>query len=408
MSSLLFDDLLYRWTVQGGKLYFSGWAGDGYRPFSDAERSHYLSRILSSLLTHDQLYVRTQSLEEFTELVGIPATLYLLQRNILQVIDDGGTMSAFLPNGDDNLLMNFSSSTTLKFDQILKRLEQRYIGHMEHRLLKMLMYQADAAKTEVDGAWLVHLAGEEDMADMQNQRIIEFLDFTQPYTNIIVQPDDMVPLLRLNQANKSLIYQNELKIDTLSTESDIQQLVRHKYGPYLGTQKHDPLLTFKEVLHKKQIPDFTALYQRGLLTMKSIIEMRESFEGRKFREWLASEDYRPENLYKVLLSSPQKTNPLSIKSLLRWTVPTIIGIASTWPGVIASALDNFVIGRLMKDWHPNLFLDDTLGARIIRLQTEQRAFRAEENQLNYFGRKIGRNEPCPCGTGKKYKNCCGL
>jgi len=23
------------------------------------------------------------------------------------------------------------------------------------------------------------------------------------------------------------------------------------------------------------------------------------------------------------------------------------------------------------------------------------------------GRKIGRNEPCPCGSGKKYKKCCG-
>jgi preprotein translocase subunit SecA len=23
------------------------------------------------------------------------------------------------------------------------------------------------------------------------------------------------------------------------------------------------------------------------------------------------------------------------------------------------------------------------------------------------GRKIGRNDPCPCGSGKKYKNCCG-
>ncbi|MBQ1295900.1 MAG: SEC-C domain-containing protein, partial [Clostridiales bacterium] len=20
---------------------------------------------------------------------------------------------------------------------------------------------------------------------------------------------------------------------------------------------------------------------------------------------------------------------------------------------------------------------------------------------------IGRNDPCPCGSGKKYKNCCG-
>ncbi|WP_371740172.1 SEC-C metal-binding domain-containing protein [Bradyrhizobium sp. CCBAU 51765] len=23
------------------------------------------------------------------------------------------------------------------------------------------------------------------------------------------------------------------------------------------------------------------------------------------------------------------------------------------------------------------------------------------------GTKVGRNEPCPCGSGKKYKKCCG-
>jgi len=22
-------------------------------------------------------------------------------------------------------------------------------------------------------------------------------------------------------------------------------------------------------------------------------------------------------------------------------------------------------------------------------------------------KKVGRNEPCPCGSGKKYKKCCG-
>ncbi|MCK5648583.1 MAG: SEC-C domain-containing protein, partial [Gammaproteobacteria bacterium] len=23
------------------------------------------------------------------------------------------------------------------------------------------------------------------------------------------------------------------------------------------------------------------------------------------------------------------------------------------------------------------------------------------------GQKVGRNQPCPCGSGKKYKQCCG-
>ena len=32
---------------------------------------------------------------------------------------------------------------------------------------------------------------------------------------------------------------------------------------------------------------------------------------------------------------------------------------------------------------------------------------AEEEDKPVFDRKIGRNEPCPCGSGKKFKKCCG-
>ncbi len=40
---------------------------------------------------------------------------------------------------------------------------------------------------------------------------------------------------------------------------------------------------------------------------------------------------------------------------------------------------------------------------------EENAAEAEEARRPYVreGRKIGRNEPCPCGSGKKYKHCCG-
>jgi preprotein translocase subunit SecA len=30
-----------------------------------------------------------------------------------------------------------------------------------------------------------------------------------------------------------------------------------------------------------------------------------------------------------------------------------------------------------------------------------------EQQARRHGEKIGRNNPCPCGSGKKYKRCCG-
>ena len=28
-------------------------------------------------------------------------------------------------------------------------------------------------------------------------------------------------------------------------------------------------------------------------------------------------------------------------------------------------------------------------------------------KFRYVKSKVGRNDPCPCGSGKKYKNCCG-
>jgi len=34
------------------------------------------------------------------------------------------------------------------------------------------------------------------------------------------------------------------------------------------------------------------------------------------------------------------------------------------------------------------------------------AFPFESNRTTETGRRVGRNEPCPCGSGKKYKNCC--
>ena len=44
--------------------------------------------------------------------------------------------------------------------------------------------------------------------------------------------------------------------------------------------------------------------------------------------------------------------------------------------------------------------------------TEQSLFGSEEKnppftQRRFAGKKIGRNNPCPCGSGKKYKKCCG-
>jgi len=46
-------------------------------------------------------------------------------------------------------------------------------------------------------------------------------------------------------------------------------------------------------------------------------------------------------------------------------------------------------------------------AQAINMVTNQPGSSTPAPQTNASGEAIGRNEPCPCGSGKKYKNCCG-
>lgn len=52
-----------------------------------------------------------------------------------------------------------------------------------------------------------------------------------------------------------------------------------------------------------------------------------------------------------------------------------------------------------------------MRVRIVQKSEQRRTFEnqsgEEKKQPVRVGKKIGRNDPCPCGSGKKYKNCCG-
>lgn len=55
--------------------------------------------------------------------------------------------------------------------------------------------------------------------------------------------------------------------------------------------------------------------------------------------------------------------------------------------------------------HPKLY---TLLTRVFD-QNPKKRFRINfKKLLNPYGKRIGRNEACPCGSGKKYKQCCRL
>jgi preprotein translocase subunit SecA len=59
-----------------------------------------------------------------------------------------------------------------------------------------------------------------------------------------------------------------------------------------------------------------------------------------------------------------------------------------------------VAQRPVPEWHESRGGDlEGAGARPAPARPELRAA---------DGQKVGRNDPCPCGSGKKYKKCCLL
>jgi preprotein translocase subunit SecA len=41
------------------------------------------------------------------------------------------------------------------------------------------------------------------------------------------------------------------------------------------------------------------------------------------------------------------------------------------------------------------------------LPPDQRGDAGSAEPIRNMGQKVGRNDPCPCGSGRKFKNCCG-
>ena len=56
-------------------------------------------------------------------------------------------------------------------------------------------------------------------------------------------------------------------------------------------------------------------------------------------------------------------------------------------------------------------ISNILKSRHNKLRIMYRNYRVKKNLITapvINAEKVGRNDPCPCGSGKKYKKCCGI
>jgi hypothetical protein len=107
------------------------------------------------------------------------------------------------------------------------------------------------------------------------------------------------------------------------------------------------------------------------------------------RQFFDDDDYRSDALFAYALSTRAEISRGRIKALFRKIEDLAGGLLDEEVEIVQLALDE----RLLLHGHKPVFYVD---------QEEEGPSAGTPSTA-----KVGRNDPCPCGSGKKYKKCCG-
>ena len=131
-------------------------------------------------------------------------------------------------------------------------------------------------------------------------------------------------------------------------------------------------------------------------------------------------------IYEKLLANPDEVVTGTVKELAEKYEVTVQSMTGFLDGINDSLKVKNPIEEMTEDTVVNLGFDKELLYKnmvdakadwlyglpawdeIFDEETKKNLYR-EAKKMNTIvkGKKVGRNEPCPCGSGKKYKHCCG-
>lgn len=132
------------------------------------------------------------------------------------------------------------------------------------------------------------------------------------------------------------------------------------------------------------------------------------------------------NVYIQLLSNPDEQVKGTVKELAEKYGLDVFNMTGFLDGINDSLVEPNPIEEMEEDTEVNLIFDkeklyknmvDAKADWLYELPQWDEIFTKERQKELYLeqkksgtiikGAKIGRNDPCPCGSGKKYKKCCG-
>ena len=132
------------------------------------------------------------------------------------------------------------------------------------------------------------------------------------------------------------------------------------------------------------------------------------------------------SIYEKLLTNPDEKVEGTVKELAEKYDVSILDMTGFLDGINDSLTEKNPIDTMEEDTLVSLAFDkeklyknmvDAKADWLYELPMWDEIFDPETKKALYLeqkksgtvivGKKVGRNEPCPCGSGKKYKQCCG-
>ena len=165
---------------------------------------------------------------------------------------------------------------------------------------------------------------------------------------------------------------------------------------------------------------------RTLLEQWKDVAYNEKADRGQLQKFWGSYFQIDKEIYEQLLSNPDEEVRGTLKELAEKYNQTVMTMVGFLDGINDSLKEPNPIETMDEDTVVNLIYDKALlyknmvGAKadwLYELPQWKDIFSEEELKALYKEqklsttirkeKKIGRNDPCPCGSGKKYKHCCG-
>ena len=373
--------------------------------------------LITSILAYDKVYIEGNHIWDVLQVFGSKYIEELLRAGLLHFIPDNKMNPVMMRKSDKVWRPDFfpysSGVVNEKGVTVFKPVQEEWseIEIVFHKKgikgaeAQALLYLIDEKKAIVDQDRIMELTQKETLNDLKNEPFVKENNILRTNSQGLTEYHKL-NILRLHELNTVAITAGMLGTNALKTDGEICTLMKKKCASAFNNKLKDGVTSVQSILRKKGFPDLGELFVGNIIDLEDVLKLRSSLQGKLFRYWAMNDAYEEVQMQQDIMNSVHTVLGSKTTSAIRFVACSALGLVGSIPGIAASALDSFILNRILHGWHPNFFLDDKVK------ETIDKCIKAKEEEerltlLRERFKGVGRNDPCPCGSGKKFKWCHG-